>query len=170
MGSKKTSENAALEKVATPEKIYRVLTMEPDICEVPASIISMSSKLVTMFEDLNLQDEDEDAPIPILNVTAPVLKKVVAWCEKHKTEGNDIKKLEEWSEDFFNVDYPMLFEITVAATYLDIPKLLDDGCEKIAHIMEGKTPEEIRTMFNITNDFSPAEEEEIRRENAWYEV
>ncbi|KAK6056547.1 hypothetical protein COOONC_05949 [Cooperia oncophora] len=75
MGSKKTSENAALEKVATPEKIYRVQTKEQDICEVPASIISMSKLVTTMLEDLNLQDDD--APIPIPNVTAPVFKKVL---------------------------------------------------------------------------------------------
>jgi hypothetical protein len=29
----------------------------------------------------------------------------------------------------------------------------------------GKTPEEIRKTFNIKNDFTPEEEEEVRREN-----
>ena len=31
----------------------------------------------------------------------------------------------------------------------------------------GKTPEEIRKTFNIRNDFTPEEEEEVRRENQW---
>ena len=31
----------------------------------------------------------------------------------------------------------------------------------------GKTPEEIRRIFNIKNDFTPEEEEEVRRENQW---
>ncbi|KAK6031966.1 Skp1 family, dimerization domain protein [Ostertagia ostertagi] len=164
MTSKKTAENAVAEKA---ERIYRVQTKEQDICEVPASVISMSKLITTMLEDLNLQDDD--TPIPIPNVTAPVFKKVVTWCEKHKTNGKEDKKLEEWSEEFFKVEYPMLFEIIMAANYLDIPTLLDDGCRKIASMMKGKTPEEIRTLFNITNDFTPEEEEEIRRENAWCE-
>ena len=32
---------------------------------------------------------------------------------------------------------------------------------------KGKTPEEIRKTFNIRNDFTPEEEEEVRRENQW---
>ena len=34
-------------------------------------------------------------------------------------------------------------------------------------MIKGKSPEEIRETFNIENDFTPEEEEEIRRENAW---
>ena len=34
-------------------------------------------------------------------------------------------------------------------------------------MMKGKTPEKIRKTFNIKNDFTPEEEEEIRRENQW---
>uniref|UniRef100_A0A7I4XY69 Skp1-related protein n=1 Tax=Haemonchus contortus TaxID=6289 RepID=A0A7I4XY69_HAECO len=168
MESTKATENTDSQKTSTVEKIYKVQTKEQEICEVPASIIGMSKLVTTMLEDLNLQDDD--APIPIPNVTAPVFKKVLAWCEKQKTHEKEGKQLfETWSEEFFKVEYPLLFEIIMAANYLDIPKLLDDGCRKIALMMKGKTPEEIRTMFNITNDFSPEEEEEIRRENAWCE-
>ena len=35
------------------------------------------------------------------------------------------------------------------------------------YIKQCKTPEEIRLRFNIPNDFTP-EEEEVRKENAWY--
>ena len=33
--------------------------------------------------------------------------------------------------------------------------------------VEGKTPEEIRKTFNIKNDFTAAEKEQIRKENEW---
>ncbi len=36
-------------------------------------------------------------------------------------------------------------------------------------MIKGKSPEEIRKTFNITNDFTPEEEEQIRRENEWAE-
>jgi S-phase kinase-associated protein 1 len=54
-----------------------------------------------------------------------------------------------------------------AANYLDIKELLDLTCQTVADMIKGKSPEEIRTTFNIKNDFTKEEEEEIRRENQW---
>jgi S-phase kinase-associated protein 1 len=34
-------------------------------------------------------------------------------------------------------------------------------------MIKGKTQEEIRKTFNIKNDFTPEEKEEVRRENQW---
>ncbi|CAK9156970.1 unnamed protein product [Ilex paraguariensis] len=54
-----------------------------------------------------------------------------------------------------------------AANYLDIESLLDLTCQTVADMIKGKTADEIRNTFNIENDFTPEEEEEIRRENQW---
>ena len=39
----------------------------------------------------------------------------------------------------------------------------------MANMIKGKSPEEIRKTFNIQNDFTPEEEDQIRRENEWAE-
>lgn len=54
-----------------------------------------------------------------------------------------------------------LVAVLQAANYLDIKGLLDVTCKTVANMIKGKSPEEIRKTFNIKNDFTPAEEEQV---------
>jgi S-phase kinase-associated protein 1 len=48
-----------------------------------------------------------------------------------------------------------------------IEDLVDLGCTAVADKMRGKTPDEIRVALDIENDYTPEQEAEVRRENAW---
>ncbi|KAJ5248452.1 SKP1 component dimerization [Penicillium chrysogenum] len=115
-----------------------------------------------MLEDLG----DSGEAIPIPNVNEAVLKKVIDDDDDNRRKTTDI---DEWDQKFMQVDQEMLFEIILAANYLDIKALLDVGCKTVANMIKGKSPEEIRKTFNIQNDFTPEEEDQIRRENEWAE-
>ncbi|KAI2613008.1 E3 ubiquitin ligase SCF complex, Skp subunit [Hypoxylon fragiforme] len=146
--------------------------------DVEKAVAERSLLIKNMLEDLGPNVEGQDIPIP--NVTEPVLRKVIEWCEHHRNdppassedESDNRKKttdIDEWDQKFMQVDQEMLFEIILASNYLDIKALLDVGCKTVANMIKGKSPEEIRKTFNITNDFTPEEEEQIRRENEWAE-
>ncbi|VAH97694.1 unnamed protein product [Triticum turgidum subsp. durum] len=75
--------------------------------------------------------------------------------------------LKSFDAEFVKVDQATLFDLILAANYLNIKGLLDLTCQTVADMIKGKTPEEIRKTFNIKNDFTPEEEVEIRRENQW---
>jgi len=143
---------------------------------VDKEVAERSVLIKNMIEDLGEIDE----AIPIPNVNEAVLRKVIEWCEHHKNDPpatnddeSDSRKrstdIEEWDMKFMQVDQEMLFEIILAANYLDIKPLLDVGCKTVANMIKGKSPEEIRKTFNTQNDFTPEEEEQIRRENEWAE-
>jgi len=149
--------------------------------QVPVKVdrqVAVKSVLIkNMIDDLG---EGATTEVPIPNVNESVLKKVIEWCEHHKNDATPVgdddsdsrKKttdIEEWDQKFMQVDQEMLFEIILASNYLDIKPLLDVGCKTVANMIKGKSPEEIRKTFNITNDFTPEEEEQIRRENEWAE-
>lgn len=77
--------------------------------------------------------------------------------------------LEAWDHKFIS-DLPnnsTLFAVIIAANYLGMEDLLDLGCTAVADKMRGKTPDEIRVALDIENDYTPEEEAEVRRENAW---
>ncbi|CZR59091.1 probable SKP1-kinetochore protein complex CBF3, subunit D [Phialocephala subalpina] len=147
--------------------------------QVDRQVAEKSVLIKNMLDDLG-DDAMLSAEIPIPNVNDTVLKKVIEWCEHHKADpaasnddDSDSRKkttdIDEWDQKFMQVDQEMLFEIILASNYLDIKPLLDVGCKTVANMIKGKSPEEIRKTFNITNDFTPEEEEQIRRENEWAE-
>ena len=102
-----------------------------------------------------IQDAGTDDPIPLPNVNGEILSRVIEYWNT-KTIPKDI-------------DQESLFNLILAANYLDIKSLLDDSCQMVADMIKGKTPEEIRKVFNIENDFTPEEEEQVRKENEWCE-
>ena len=57
----------------------------------------------------------------------------------------------------------------MAANYLDIKPLLELSCAKVASQIKNKSVKEIRQYFNIENDFTPEEEQQIQEENRWAE-
>ncbi|OEL14234.1 SKP1-like protein 11 [Dichanthelium oligosanthes] len=77
------------------------------------------------------------------------------------------KDLESFDKAFIDVDQATLYDLLLAANYLDVKGLLNIACQKVADMIKGKSVQEIRRTFNIQNDFTPEEEEEIRKENAW---
>lgn len=117
--------------------------------------------------------------VPLPNVTGKILDKVVQYCKYHvdhpivvAEDKKDEKRTDDitpWDLDFCNVDQATLFELILAANYLDIKPLLDLTCKTVANMIKGKTPEEIRKTFNIKNDFTPEEEEQVKKENEWCE-
>jgi len=155
----------------------RLTTSDGVEMSVERQVAERSILIKNLLEDLG-GDQTESIPIP--NVAEPVMKKVVEWCDHHKKDppttaddDSDSRKkstdIDEWDQKFMQVDQEMLFEIILAANYLDIKALLDVGCKTVANMIKGKSPDEIRKTFNIQNDFTPEEEDQIRRENEWAE-
>jgi S-phase kinase-associated protein 1 len=77
--------------------------------------------------------------------------------------------VDEWYAKFVEVEHETLFELMLAANYMDIRPLLDLICATVASLIKGKTTEEIRRTFNIVNDFTPEEEAQVMEESKWCE-
>ncbi|KAK3376468.1 Skp1 family, dimerization domain-containing protein [Lasiosphaeria ovina] len=78
-----------------------------------------------------------------------------------------LKTLTPWDVQFFEVPTDEVFDILLAANYLDIQRLVDFSSQTVANMIKGKTTEQIRDLFGIVNDFTPEEEDELRRTEGW---
>jgi len=142
---------------------------------VSKSILEMSVTIKNMLEDMATPDQPvPDAPIPLPNVNAKILDLVIKYCTYHHEHPTEEKKDERrtddiipWDLEFTKVDQQTLFELILAANYLDIKPLLDLTCKTVANMVKGKTPDEIRKTFGVTEDFTPEEYEQVRKENDW---
>ncbi|XP_044970855.1 SKP1-like protein 1 isoform X2 [Hordeum vulgare subsp. vulgare] len=135
-----------------------------------------------------IEDECADNAIPLPNVNSKILSRVIEYCKQHvqarpkpaDSTAADASSsfalaaapaptvdMKNWDAEFIKVDQATLYDLILAANYLDIKGLLDLTCQTVADMIKGKTPEEIRKTFNIENDFTPEEEAEIRKENQW---
>ena len=142
------------------KKMITLKSSDEEIFEIEEAVALESETIKHMVED-----GCADNAIPLPNVTSSILAKVLEYCNKHVEEGKDQDKddgespLKKWDADFIKVDQKELFDLIMAANYLNIKGLLDLTCQAVADMIKGKTPEEIRKHFNIKNDFTPEEEE-----------
>ncbi|KAG9410677.1 suppressor of kinetochore protein mutant [Aphanomyces cochlioides] len=153
-----------------------LVSSEGNLFEVSYAAAIMSNVIKDQLDD----DEDEEIQeFPIPNVRTGVLSKVVKFINYHhvnpmreipkpiKTKFEDV--VGPWDLDFINAQYEMIFELILAANYLDIKSLLELASAKVSGIIFGKTPDQVCEIFGIEQPFTPEEEKFIRDEHAWPE-
>ncbi|OQR85536.1 S-phase kinase-associated protein 1A [Achlya hypogyna] len=153
--------------MSTEERKVNLVSQDGDSFEVTQAVACVSELVKTMIADE--EDEDGVREIPLPNVKSPVLAKVIEFCAHHVNNPMaDIEKplksgdladvVSEWDAAFVDIDQEVLFEVILAANYMDIKSLLDLACAKVATLIKGKTSDEIREMFHIEK---PVEEEAV---------
>ncbi|KAL9701070.1 hypothetical protein quinque_004511 [Culex quinquefasciatus] len=145
---------------------------------VKTQVAKCSGTIRTMLEDIGINPQDGEA-IPLSNVHSTILQKILVWAEHHvddpeppRDDADAAKRTDDicsWDEDFLKVDQRTLFDVMLAANYLDMKQLIAVCCKTVANMIKGKTADQIRKTFNIENDFPPGEEDKIRLRNQFCE-
>ncbi|XP_062170284.1 SKP1-like protein 1 [Alnus glutinosa] len=142
--------------------IVKLKSSDNKTFDVEEAVAVQSETLKNMVDDGCANDT-----IPMPNVSGKILEMVLGWCKKHVDETVTGDELNKYEADFLDLDQEVLYGLLMAANFLNVKGLLDRVLQRVADMIKGKQPEEIRRIFNIKNDFTPEEEEEIRLENAW---
>lgn len=153
----------------------KLVSQEGEIMEVDQEIIAKSVLIKGMIDDSGVEEE-----IPLPNVKKSILTKIVDFCtyikdntppeiEKPLRSNNMSDVTTPWYAEFVNLEQDVLFELILAANYMDIKTLLELACAKVASVIKNKGIPDIRKYFSIENDFTPEEEAQIMEENKWAE-
>ncbi|CAI2342461.1 unnamed protein product [Caenorhabditis sp. 36 PRJEB53466] len=149
-----------------------IIVLSSDGKEFPMDLqmISQSDtlqKLVTSFE--YDQPTTKREPIPANNVNSEMMAKVCEWMNHYKNVPPYVESVDKnhipnlllgtFQRNFFAIPNSELFELINAANYLNMPRLLDCSCKKVATMISGKTAEQLRATFNIKSDEQKKAEE-----------
>lgn len=140
--------------------------------DVPRELAMQSGILKSMIECC----EDEDTiPLPVDNIrNEECFDATIEYCQfmlspdypKDREAENIDGELTPWEHEFMNrLSVERLYELIMVANFLDIPRFLEPLCYWAAQGLKGKSPEEIRDMFGIKNDFTHEEMEQLKQEN-----
>ncbi|KAL7150914.1 hypothetical protein ABFS83_05G145700 [Erythranthe nasuta] len=135
---------------------------------VEESVAARSQTINQMIED-----GCSDGNIPLPNVDSKTLEMVIEYCTRHDkaermVEAEAKAAAEEYDAELMKVDVKTtLFNLLMAANYLNVDSLLKLAALAAGNAIQGKSPEQIRDTFGIINDLTPEEEDQIRKDNTW---
>jgi S-phase kinase-associated protein 1 len=123
--------------------------------QIPRNVAEMSKLVKNALDD----DIESTSSIPMPTVGSRALEKVIKYCTQHQTDlpveddqeefQRNSYEISDWDKEFCNIPQEELFELILAANYMDVKPLLDVTCKTVANMIRGKSPEEIRKIFGI---------------------
>jgi S-phase kinase-associated protein 1 len=130
-----------------------------------------------MLETVANLGADDSEKVPLADVKSETLAKILEYCTFHVTPEEppaDYKAKTPEEKKAFDLTYidvtdDVLFDLIRGANYLDIKELLQLAADKVARriVAEFKDPAAVKAAFNIVDDFSPEEHEELRKKETW---
>ena len=151
------------------------LTSDGHTVEVEREIASKSEWVKNIVDGSEVDDN-----IPLPGIKKATLLKVIEYCTYINTNvppqidkplrSNELSDIvDPWYAEFVNLEQEVLFELILAANFMDIKSLLELACAKVASLIKGMTIPQIREFFNIENDFIQEEVDNIMDDDKWAE-
>jgi len=136
-------------------------------CDEPPQRFEISRKAALMCNLVKsiLEGDAQAKQIEIKKVQGNILSLIVQYLKHHNGKkpaeiAKPIRsvKMERIVEDKWDADYindmskKTIFQVILGANYMDLPSLLHLGCAKIATLIKGKSPDEIKQILSDDSD------------------
>ena len=137
----------------------KLLTYDKKNIEYPDNLIYYSAFLS------NLPNYNETVELNNKSCSYIILKNIIYFLNNHNDfniNNTDKNYIIKWNNRFFDLPDNILFQIIEASCFLDIDSLFELSCNEIANIIKQcNTPNDVRKRFNIKDDITPEETQEI---------
>lgn len=137
----------------------KLLTYDKKNIEYPDNLLCYSAFLS------NLPNYNETVELNNKSCSYIILKNIIYFVNNHNQfniNNTDKNYIIRWNNRFFDLPDNILFQIIEACCFLDIDSLFELSCNEVANtIKKCNTPNDVRKRFNIKDDITPEEKQEI---------
>lgn len=130
---------------------------------------------------MQLSSSFKDDEVNHIHTTVEVFQKIKVFGEYYLNLNKKERKIFEnpdliwdkesetqnWCNEFLQMPYTNLIELSNESHTLNIKPLLDLCCYQISQIIKNKSVEEMRDLFDVKSDFTPEEEMKLKKDTEW---
>jgi S-phase kinase-associated protein 1 len=173
------------------DDLFTIVSSDNQECQVPVKVAKQSRMIADLIDGTQatntrmVREDCKERPegVPVIN--AGCLKRMVEYWKYHteNPEAPDAPKrtlkpddMCDWDKTFVSeerLEQKDLFDLILAANYLNSKDLLDVTCKALANRLKGKAPQEIvsyfKAVYPFDKEYTPEEEAAVRKEYPWIE-
>lgn len=129
------------------------ITVDSKTVEIKRAAATMCKTIDNLVNDLGVEN-----PVPVPSVNEACMLLVKEYCEYKLINPNpppsedkkDERRTDDilpWDKEFMaKLEQPQLFDLIMAANYLECKDLLDLGCKTVANMIKGKSVEGMKFL------------------------
>lgn len=149
-------------------------------CQWPYDAALGAITIRDLLKDIEPPCEGEEpTTIPVPNLSGETLLRVTEFVTHHHAHPNPeydkmceaerrAAEMVEWDKDFVTpLKMSEVFDLIMAANYLDLKPLLELSAKRVAQSLKGKSEREIFALFGVDRDMTEEEREKVKQDHPW---
>ena len=168
------------EPIEDDGQIVILVSFEEDEFIIPRNAADLSVVVKNMTEEWDDDFDPTEAKLPLVKIQSATLVKVIEFLKHYVDDpmtpiakpirSNRMSEIctEQWYANYVdNMEKSMLYNVVLAANFMDIEPLLNLTCCKISTYLYGKKKHEIPGVFGVSGDFTPEDEMNVYTNHPW---
>lgn len=146
--------------------MVKVSSMEGAEYDLDIEIAIQSRLIANMIEDVGFSQN----VIPLNSVAANVLELIIDFCHKYlqdPVDSDDPIDIPLWQVNYCTENDHLIFDILLAANFLDVRHLFDLCTKYLGSKLVGKSPEALLSILGVEMGFLPEEQQQVIDKNEW---
>ncbi len=145
---------------------YKVVLPENIEFFIEQQVINEIPTFIQIFNSKPSDNNSDRYTVQLDNIDGKIFSQIITFIRYKTVDPNDSTFLNKQIE---SMSLTTLLDIILAAKYLGVVDIVDKAVERFKYLINNQSAEQIRTLLNITSDFSEEDDAKNRIDLKWDE-